>query len=286
MSLLKQTKDICRLYNIYLQKTKGQNFLINENIYQEIIDLSKIENSQVLEVGPGLGFLSVALAKVAKKVLSIEIDEKVFKYLQTTSLTKDLDNLEIINEDILKLNVLDYFSPQSGYRVVANLPYNITSIFLRTFLSHPFPPQSLFLMLQKEVAERIVAQSPYMNLLAFSVQYFAEPKVIKIVKAENFWPQPQVDSALIEINYKTKRLKNSLVSSKQLEYDKKIFQLVKMGFSAKRKMLKNNLSAGLNIKETKIREFLKKASLKESCRAQNLSVDDWKSLNTIIFGLE
>jgi 16S rRNA (adenine1518-N6/adenine1519-N6)-dimethyltransferase len=125
-----------------------------------------------------------------------------------------------------------------------------------------------------------------MNLLAFSVQYFAEPKVIKIVKAENFWPQPQVDSALIEINYKTKRLKNSLVSSKQLEYDKKIFQLVKMGFSAKRKMLKNNLSAGLNIKETKIREFLKKASLKESCRAQNLSVDDWKSLNTIIFGLE
>ncbi len=286
MSLLKQTKDICRLYNIYPQKTKGQNFLINEDVYQEIVELSKIKDRHVLEVGSGLGFLSMALAKKAKKVLSVEIDENLVKYLQTASLTKNLDNLEIINQDILKLNVFNYFSPQVGYKVVANLPYNITSIFLRTFLSHPFPPQSLFLMLQKEVAERIVAQAPHMNLLAFSVQYFAKAEVIKIIKAENFWPQPEVDSALIEIKYKTKRLKNGLVDSKQLEYDKKIFQLVKMGFSAKRKMLKNNLSAGLSIKEDKIREFLKKASLNENCRAQNLSVDDWKKLNTYIFGLD
>ncbi len=286
MLLLKQTKDICRLYNIYPQKNKGQNFLINKDVYQEIVELSNIKDSHVLEVGPGLGFLSIALTKKAKKVLAVEIDENLVKYLQTASLSKNLDNLKIINQDILKLNVFDHFSPDLGYKVVANLPYNITSIFLRTFLSHPFPPQSLFLMLQKEVAERIVAQIPKMNLLAFSVQYFTETKIIKIIKSENFWPQPEVDSALIEIKYKTKRLKNGLVDAKQLEYDKKIFQLVKIGFSAKRKMLKNNLSAGLGIKESKVKEYLKKASLNESCRAQNLSVDDWKNLNIIIFGLK
>jgi len=285
MSLLKKTKDICRLYNIYPQKTKGQNFLINEEIYHEIVELSNIENSHVLEVGPGLGLLSVNLAKKAKKVLAVEIDENLVKYLQSANLSKNLNNLEIINQDILKFNVFDYFSPEKSYKVVANLPYNITSIFLRTYLSHSFPPQSLFLMLQKEVAERIIAQSPHMNLLAFSVQYFAQAELIKIIKADNFWPQPEVDSALISIEYKTKRLKNGLVDKEQLEYDRKIFQLVKIGFSAKRKMLKNNLSAGLNIKEDIIRNYLIKSNLKEDCRAQNLSVNDWKNLNSIIFGL-
>ena len=285
MSLLKKTKDICRLYNIYPQKTKGQNFLINEDVYRDIVDYSKVEDCQVLEVGPGLGFLSFYLSGQAKKVVAVEMDDDLAKYLQTAKLSKDEKNLEIVNQDILKFNVFDYFSPEKSYKVAANLPYNITSIFLRTYLSHPFPPQSLFLMLQKEVAERIIAQPPNMSLLAFSVQYFAQAKIIKTIKADNFWPQPEVDSALISIEYKTKRLKNGLVDKERLEEDKKIFKLVKIGFSAKRKMLKNNLSAGLNIKEDIIRNYLIKSNLKEDCRAQNLSVNDWKNLNSIIFGL-
>lgn len=287
MSLLKTTKDICRLYNIYPKKTKGQNFLINEDIYQKIIELSELkEKDNVLEVGPGLGFLSISLSKKAKKVVAVEIDEKLVNYLNSAVLSKDINNLEIVHKDILKFNVFDYFSKKDSYKVVANLPYNITSIFLRTFLSQKFPPQSLFLMLQKEVAERVVAQAPNMSLLSFSVQYYAKAEIKKIIKAENFWPAPEVDSALIKIDYKKQRLENNLVSDNQLSIDKKVFQLVKIGFSSKRKMLKNNLANALNLKEKEIKDCFKKINIKENCRAQNLSVNDWKNLSQNLFVLE
>ncbi len=282
MLIFQQTKDICRIYNIYPQKSKGQNFLINEEIYQTIIEFSKIDNKDVLEVGPGLGFLTSQLAKVAKKVVAVEKDEKLFNYLQSANLIKGFDNLEIINQDILQFNPSDYF--KSNYHIVANLPYNISSIFLRTYLSHHFPPQSMFLMLQKEVAERIVAKESNMNLLALSINYFAKAEIIKIVKADNFWPIPQVDSALIKIEYNKSRLSNFFVNKGQLKEDKKFFQLAKIGFSAKRKMLKNNLSSGLKIEEDKVLEFFKKINIKDTCRAQELSLNDWSNLKQEIFG--
>jgi 16S rRNA (adenine1518-N6/adenine1519-N6)-dimethyltransferase len=270
MSLLKQTQALCQLYNIYPQKSKGQNFLINQDIYQEIVSLAEIEESEVLEIGPGLGFLSHQLAKVAKKVVAVELDEKLVNYLVSNF---SADNLQVIHQDILKFNPKDYFSKKTSYNIVANLPYNITSIFLRNFLSSDFPPKSLFLMLQKEVAERIIAKPPKMNLLALSVQYYGQAEVMKIVKAENFWPKPAVDSALIRIKY---------IKPKQTDLDKKIFSLAKIGFSAKRKMLKNNLAKALKIDESVIKKALIRDNLREDARAQNLSVADWKNLTKII----
>jgi 16S rRNA (adenine1518-N6/adenine1519-N6)-dimethyltransferase len=287
MSIFKQTKDICRLYNIYPQRSKGQNFLINEEIYQDIIENAKIDNKNVLEVGPGLGFLTAKLAKSARKVVAVEKDEKLVEFLQSANSIKNFNNLEIINQDILKFNPFDFFySDDKNYHIVANLPYNISSIFLRTYLSSPFPPLSLFLMLQKEVAERIIAKEPNMNLLALSVNYYAQAEIIKIVKAENFWPIPQVDSALIKIAYNKERLKDFLVSKDNLKEDKKFFQLAKIGFSAKRKMLKNNLSLGLKIDEAKILQVFKNINIKETCRAQELSLSDWLNLKQEIFGLD
>lgn len=268
MSLLLKTKKICQTYNIYLQKSKGQNFLINEDIYNDIIDIASIENKEVLEVGPGLGFLTEKLTKLAKAVVAVELDNKLVNYLNTLKILNNLNNLEIINQDILKFNPNNYFSKKENYYLVANLPYNITSIFLRTFLSHIFPPKSLTLMLQKEVAERIIAKAPNMNLLAISVQYYAQVEIKKIVKADNFWPIPKVDSAIVKIN----SIKNNLSDTKQF------FRLVKIGFSAKRKMLKNNLAAGLKINEEKIKESLVKIGLKEDVRAQNLEISDWQKL--------
>ncbi len=287
MSILNQTKDICRLYNIYPQKSKGQNFLINEEIYQDIIEKSQVDDKNVLEVGPGLGFLTSKLAKLAKKVVAVEKDEKLVNFLQSANLIKDLKNLKILNQDILDFNPFKYFKPENeSYHIVANLPYNISSIFLRTYLSSPFPPLSLFLMLQKEVAERIIAKEPNMSLLALSVNYYAKAEIIKIIKAENFWPTPKVDSALIKIEYKKERLQDFLVNKNKLKDDKKFFQLAKIGFSAKRKMLKNNLSTGLKIEESKVLQFFKKIKIKDTCRAQELSLNDWLNLKHEIFGLD
>ncbi len=281
MSLLLETKKICQIYNIHPQKSKGQNFLINKEIYDDLIKIAAGEDREILEVGPGLGFLTESLARQAKKLIAVELDDNLVDYLQILKLTNNLTNLQIVNQDILQFNPQKYFSPRTGYYLVANLPYNITSIFLRTFLSQAFPPQSLLLMLQKEVAERIVAQAPKMSLLSLSVQYYAKASIKQIIKADNFWPQPKVDSALIEIDYNSARLNNNIVLTEQLKKDKQLFCLAKIGFRAKRKMLKNNLVAGLKIKEETVRQALVEIGLREDCRAQNLAVSDWQKLSEL-----
>lgn len=282
-SLLAQTQALCRLYNIQPARSKGQNFLINEAVYDEIIRAVNFDEQTILEVGPGLGFLSARLAKKAKKLVAVELDDRLAQFLQTAGWAKQLTNLQIVNQDILKFNPQDYFQPKIGYQVVANLPYNISSIFLRTFLSHVFPPTSLLLMLQQEVVERILATPPKMNLLAFSVQYYAQAKMLRQVQAADFWPQPQVDSALIKITYQADRLIDGLVGPEKIATDRQVFCLAKIGFSAKRKMLKNNLAAGLKMDTALIQQALLDIGHSINCRAENLSVNDWQKLTKIIF---
>ncbi|MFA5000394.1 MAG: 16S rRNA (adenine(1518)-N(6)/adenine(1519)-N(6))-dimethyltransferase RsmA [Patescibacteria group bacterium] len=269
--LLTKTRDICRLLEIKPARSKGQNFLINEKIYEDIIEAADIKKSDtVLEIGPGLGFLTTKLAAQAKRVIAVELDDKLAAYLQTGVAASDRENIKIINEDILKFNPAAHLAAGEKYQVVANLPYNITSIFLRQFLSAVRPPESLVLMLQKEVAERIVAVPPDMSLLAVSVQYYGAPKIIREVKAGNFWPEPAVSSAIIRIDLSGE--------AGRREEDKRFFRLVKFGFSAKRKMLKNNLAAGLKIAPKIIEEYLVKQGLDPKIRAEELSLDDWKKL--------
>lgn len=269
-NLLAKTREICQMLEIKPARSKGQNFLINENIYDDIVKAADLKSDDlVLEIGPGLGFLTMKLAKIVKKVVAVELDDGLADYLQTGIKSADILNVEIINSDILKFNLAKLNGQK--YKVVANLPYNITSIFLRQFLSGENKPEALILMLQKEVAERIIATPPDMNLLAISVQYYGEPKIIREVKAGNFWPEPKVDSAVIKIE-----VSNNYSGS--ISEDKQFFNLLKFSFSAKRKMLKNNLAAGLKISPKIIENSLRENNFNPKTRAEELTVSDYKKL--------
>jgi len=268
--LRKRTREICRLFEITPEKSKGQNFLVNEKIYDDIVSAAEISSEdEVLEVGPGLGFMTVRLAKLAKRVVAVELDREIFAYLEAGFAASDNTKVELVNEDILRFNVSDKFTGK--YKIVANLPYNITSIFLRTFLSlFKNSPESIVLMLQEEVVSRIVAQAPKMSVLAVSVQHYASTEVIRGVKAGNFWPEPRVDSAVIKIILKDKKF--------TLADDKLFFRLVKAGFSAKRKMLKNNIAGGLQIEAKEIINAFKSLNISDRTRAENLTMENWYNL--------
>lgn len=267
--LLRKTKEICRLFNINPERSKGQNFLVNSKIYDDIVEAANIKNEdEVLEVGPGLGFLTVRLAKQAKRVVAVELDDRLSNYLQAGLAASGQEKIKVINQDILKFNPSLEFN--NKYKIVANLPYNISSIFLRSFLSGPKKPEKILLMLQKEVAQRIVAKPGDMSLLSLSVQYYAEAKILQYVSSHNFWPEPEVESAVIEIVLK----KNPC----NLSEDKIFFRLAKAGFSAKRKMLKNNLAGGLQLDHAQILSAFLKADILEKSRAEDLSLNDWHKL--------
>ncbi len=279
MNLLKQTKELCKIYEIHPARSKGQNFLIKEDVYQKIIESADLQkNDTVLEVGPGLGFLTTKLAEKVKRVVAVELDDKLAKILQMGIHASDIKNAEIINDDILTASFEPLLNRKGEYKIVANLPYNITSIFLRKFLSEiEHKPKMMVLLLQKEVVERIMAKPGQMSLLAVSAQFYTKAEKIADVPASAFWPQPKVDSAIIKLNVGTGHCP---VHKKD---EKKFFRLVKIGFSAKRKQLQKNLSAGLHIEQDKIKEILKKNNLNEKVRAQELSLDDWRDLYDSLF---
>ena len=271
MTLAQKTIELCKMFEIKPSRSKGQNFLINEKIYDEIVEAAEINSEDtVLEVGPGLGFLTAKLAKVAKQVVAVELDDKLANFLQIGLDSNDVENVTIVNQDVLKFNPTDL---PKNYKVVANLPYNITSIFLRTFLNQKNRPQSLVLMLQKEVAERLIAKPGEMSMLALSVQFFGDVEIVREVKAGNFWPEPKIDSAVIRLIVKGDKRGD-------ITYDeeKAFFRLAKFGFSAKRKMLKNNLGSGLKISNAEAEKLLVSVGLNEQIRAQDLSVTDWQKL--------
>jgi 16S rRNA (adenine1518-N6/adenine1519-N6)-dimethyltransferase len=271
MDLLEQTKHICNIYEIRLKHNYGQNFLITENVYNKIVSLAELtKDDVVLEVGPGLGFLTAKLAKEAKKVLSVEIDNKLVEILKIGLDSADVSNVEIINENILDFDLNTLIK---GYKIVANLPYNITSVFLRKFLSADNKPKKAILLLQKEVVERIVAKPGNHSLLSLSVQFYAEAKLEDYVLKNNFYPSPKVDSAILSLIIKDKE---ELPLAK--EEEKVFFRLLKFGFSAKRKKLKNNLAGALKKEVKDIENILKEISVDTELRAQNLSLEDWLKL--------
>jgi len=273
------------------KKSLGQNFLKDKNIAKKIVaaaDLQPIDF--VIEIGPGEGILTEELAKKAGRVLAVEIDQNLIPDLQQKF--SKYKNVEIINEDVLKINLSEIFSQYklktTNYKLIANIPYYITSKIIRLFLESSTPPQEMILMVQKEVAERIVAHSSEipavgrgatrisrskpgkMSLLAVSVQYFAQPKILFPVSRGSFSPVPAVDSAVIKISNFEFRISN-------LER-KKFFRVVKAGFSAKRKTLANNLANSFHLDKKDVVEKIKNAGLPPTSRAQELSIDDWKKL--------
>ncbi|MFA6382170.1 MAG: 16S rRNA (adenine(1518)-N(6)/adenine(1519)-N(6))-dimethyltransferase RsmA [Candidatus Buchananbacteria bacterium] len=273
--IVDQIKKICQAYDLWPARSKGQNFLINQKVLNQIITRAELlPTDTVLEVGPGLGILTEALVKKVKKVISVELDAKLFGFLKAKF--AGASNLELINEDILKFNPETYNLKSISYKIVANLPYNITSHFLKNFLTRRERPATMTLLVQKEVAERICAKPGQMSLLSVSAQLYGDPEIIEIVGRNNFWPVPKVDSAILRIS----KIKNQPQVDKFLEgiTEKFFWQMAKIGFAAKRKQLQNNLAAGFKISSDDLKKMLNEANFNPKIRAQELSVADWLKL--------
>jgi len=274
-NILDQIKQICKIYGIRPSREKGQNFLINPEIIKKIAAAAGLSpKDTVLEVGPGLGILTEELVKKTGRVVSVELDRKLFDFLKVKFV--NVKNLELINEDALNFLAISYKLKAKSYKIVANLPYNITSHFLKKFLTGPNKPEDMTLLLQKEVAQRICAKPGEMSRLSVSVQLYGRPRIIDYADKNNFWPKPAVDSAVLKIS----EIKSQAEVDNYLAgiNEKNFWRIVKIGFSAKRKQLGNNLAAGLKIPASEVKKSLNQANFDEKIRAQNLSVSDWLAL--------
>lgn len=259
------------------KKSLGQNFLRDKNILDKIIQSAKLKaDSFVLEIGPGEGALTMEIIKSINKIICVEKDEYLAnELLDKFQLLNFKNKATIIIGDVLEINLPDLITKNNfqKYKVVANIPYYITSPIIRLFLETKYPPEEMILMVQKEVAERICARPGKMSILAVSVQYYAHPEFLFEVPKEAFWPIPGVDSAVIRIA----RIK----SGEQKNETKLFFRIVKAGFSAKRKTLVNNLASSFHLEKRVVEEMLKKIKIEPRIRAEDLSVDDWKQLTDI-----
>ena len=257
--------ELCKKYGLVPSKKYGQNYLISDSPVQKMINASQVKKGDsVVEIGPGFGVLTSALLERGAKVVAFEIERKLEKYWEDNS----HDNLEIIWGDALKrLKSLKL----KGYKVAANLPYQITSHILRTLLELENKPESITVMVQKEVADRIVAKPGDMSVLAVSVQYYGEPKVVCKVPSGNFWPEPKVNSAILHVKVEGNKKQGS-------DFDKKFFEVVRAGFANKRKQLWRNLSVGLKLDKNEVQTVLKQAVGNEKVRAQELGVEEWITL--------
>jgi len=246
------------------KKSLGQNFLKNKNIAERIVEAADIKKSDViLEVGPGKGVLTNFLIQKSNHVIAVEKDKNLIDFLMDKF--KDNRNLKIVHDDILKFKPQNFSLKHREYKIVANIPYYITSRFLRQFLESKYQPSLMVLMIQKEVAERIIARNKKESLLSVSVKVYGKPKIIIKVPAGNFTPKPKVDSAVIKIE----NISKDFFARNKIN-EKQFFQLLKQGFGHKRKMLKNNLG----IKS----EILQKCKIPPLARAEELSLEDWKCL--------
>ena len=271
-------KNLFKKYHLKPNKRLGQNFLISQKVLRRIIQTAELSKKDiVLEIGPGLGALTQELAQRAKKVIAVEKDKRMVEILKNT--LKDRQNIEIIHGDILDIirdspsdTVLDSRTVSEGLslKIVANIPYYLTSPLIRLFLELKTPPQEMILLIQKEVAQRICAKPPKMSLLAVAVQFYSQPKIISYVSKKSFWPQPKVDSAIIKIG-QIKKPKNI--------NQEKFFRIAKAGFTSPRKQLINNLSQKLNLDREEIKKALTQCHLDIQVRAENLSVEDWINLS-------
>jgi len=260
-------KELLLKHETRPSKGLGQNFLIDKNVLSKIIEASNIKpTDNIIEVGPGMGVLTKELAERAGRVVAVEKDETMIEILKET--LANFKNVEVINDDILKIAPANYNLQATTYKLIANIPYYLTSPLIRKFLEDKNPPTEIILMVQKEVAQRICAKPPKMSLLAVSVQFYAEPKIISYVSKNCFWPAPKIDSAIIKI----------IPQNKHDISPNLFFTVVKAGFSQPRKQLIGNLSKSLGLDREETEKWLLENKIKPSQRAETLSVRDWIEL--------
>ena len=264
---LEELQFLLKKYKLSPNKIRGQNFLVSDQVLDNIITASDIKKTDlVIEVGPGLGALTQRLLDKAKQVTAFEIDKNFQKVLN--KLKNINKNLKIIWQDIL--SVTDEQLPKQKYKVVANIPYYLTGKFMQKFLTVKNLPQTMILMIQQEVADRILVKDGKASLLSLSVDFYAQAEIVAKVGKNNFYPIPKVDSAIIKIfdihkwGYKVD--------------EKKVWQLIKRGFSSKRKKLLNNLLTDPNIDKNKLNTVFEKLQLDKNIRAEKLTTHNWIDL--------
>jgi len=258
---------LCQKYSLRPSKQYGQNFLLNEKVVEKMIEAGEINKKDtVVEVGPGFGVLTLPLCEKAGKVIAYEIEKKIKEYWDEKQ--KEYKNLEIIWGNVLYSNKLQVASGK--YKVIANLPYQITSQVIRFFLEQENKPENMVIMVQKEVGERICAKPGDLSVLGLSVQFYGEPEIVAMVPRDNFYPVPKVDSVIVKIT-----LKKYLPEVDE----KKFFDFVKAGFINKRKLLIKNLKNYLGKKnKEKIDRSFEKMGFSNNVRAQELSLEEWLKL--------
>lgn len=275
----KVVKDIAKKYGFFFKKGLGQNFLTDKNTLDRIIEVANIDNnSVVLEIGPGFGTLTQRLCAYAKKVIAVEIDKNLIPVLNET--LNEFDNIEIINEDILKLDTSKILKDNENIKVVANLPYYITTPIIMELLFKKFPASKMVFMVQKEVAQRIVASSGSKDYgaLTIAVNYFSNAKIAQIVPASSFVPPPKVDSAVVVLDI--------LSEPKGFVKDEnKFFKVVRASFSQRRKTLKNALinSGYFKITKTELDDLLVKLCKNAEIRGEQLDIYKFMELSNEIF---
>jgi 16S rRNA (adenine1518-N6/adenine1519-N6)-dimethyltransferase len=260
---------LLRKHHLDPHKGLGQNFLVDHAILNKIVQAADVSpQDHVLEIGAGLGSLTCALAEAARQVTAVEIDRKLIPILQ--EVVSPFTNVRVVFGDMLKLNPTELMG-DSPYLVVANIPYYITSALIRHLLAGQSKPGRLVLTMQKEVAGRICAGGGEYSLLALSVQVFGTPRTVLTIPAGAFYPAPKVDSATLRIDL----YPEPLIPSPYLDC---FFSLARMGFSQKRKTLRNTLSAGLHWSGDQAADLLKAADIDPGRRAQTIEIPEWRTL--------
>lgn len=263
---------LLKRYQINPRKEQGQNFLLDNEVILSSVQAADIQPTDtVLEIGPGFGALTTELAKQAMRVVAVEQDQQLFPAVQT--LAKQFTNIQAHNHDIRKFNLVAADLQDKQYKLVSNLPYSISSWVLRQFLEYPPSPVTMVVMLQKEVAQRVTAQPGKMSVLANAVQCFADVQIVRFVDRTSFFPVPAVDSAILKIV-----LKDQPASPDP----KALLSLIKVGFSARRKQLHNNLHAGLQLEASTTEKILSDLHINTKARAQDLSLAQWEQLRQAI----
>lgn len=277
----KNTIEILNKYKFVFQKKFGQNFLIDTHVLDKIINSAHItEEDFILEIGPGIGTMTQYLAESARKVIAVEIDKKLIPILEDT--LSSYDNVSIINEDILALDLKELVKNENGdkpVKVVANLPYYITTPIIMGLFEKHVPIESITIMVQKEVADRMQAGPGTKNYgaLSLAVQYYCEPYIVANVPPNCFMPRPNVGSAVI-------RLTSHKQSPIQVKDEKLMFQIIRASFNQRRKTLVNSLNNAPDILYSKeeIVECLEKMNLVANIRGEALTLSQFAELSNLL----
>lgn len=270
-------RQLLRQFGFKPKKRLGQHFLIDEAVLERILSAAELSPGDiVVEIGPGLGILTEGLAKRGARVIAVELDSKLVALLKKRLAT--FPDVKVIRADILKVtprqllqNNLTASELARGYKVIANLPYYITSPVLRHFLEAQLRPSEMVVMVQKEVGEAIAAIPGKMSLLSVKTQFYSKPVIISYVPAASFYPPPKVESVILRLDvYSQPPIEVSDVAG--------FFDIVMHGFSSPRKQLRNSLAHSLEMPPSQVASLLEKAGIEGKRRAETLSLEEWREL--------